>query len=448
MALFLLLIQQTGSRCRKVKEKAMYSKPLASRMDGMREGVATARRAQTAQTAYPVQTGAANFASFMPQGTSGMAASAMPSSGMPASAMSGGASMPGQAATPLEQTATQNNFGLNQMRAMASLAALQPGNTETGKASQTAKQAAAVQAAPQESPGIALNARDLFRLLSRKPDAESAETALRVKSHRKGKQAQASEAENVVAKAVSEALAEPGQKTDAASRTGSAFDSSGLDSSIGKLAAQFESGSEGIAAVGYDRHGGTSYGKYQIASRVGTMSNFISFLKTEAPDVAERLEKAGPANTGGKRGKMPETWKQIAEEEPDRFEALQDKFIRASHFEPAMRALAEKTGMAFDEMPSALHEVVFSTAVQHGPKAAERIVSRALDQVGSGKLDPEQNDVKDVAKAQENLIRRIYANRSGQFRSSTETVQAAVKSRLRQEMSMAINMLRSSYVEA
>ena len=49
---------------------------------------------------------------------------------------------------------------------------------------------------------------------------------------------------------------------------------------IGKLAAQFESGSDGIAAVGYDKHGGTSYGKYQIASRVGSMDNFLSFLDT------------------------------------------------------------------------------------------------------------------------------------------------------------------------
>ncbi|MEG2173400.1 MAG: hypothetical protein RRY29_09090, partial [Desulfovibrionaceae bacterium] len=42
----------------------------------------------------------------------------------------------------------------------------------------------------------------------------------------------------------------------------------GSASGIGGLAAQFESGKEGIAAVGYDRHGGTSYGKFQIASRV------------------------------------------------------------------------------------------------------------------------------------------------------------------------------------
>lgn len=381
----------------------MYSKPLASRMDALLEGPTRARNSQPRT---------ADFASLLPQ------------SGMPPVGMASGARP-----SPLEQAATQNNFGLNQMRAMAALSAA--GNTAV---SQTAGQTSGL----AQSQGLPLNPRDILRLLSRtKPDAESAETALRVKAHRKSAKERA-QAENVVTKAVSDALDVPRQKAGATDE----------NMPLGRLAAKFESGNEGIAAIGYDRHGGTSYGKYQIASRVGTMRNFINFLRDEAPDIAERLEKAGPANTGGRRGKMPETWRNIAEEDPARFEALQDKFIRASHFEPAMRALEEKTGIAFNDMPAALHEVVFSTAVQHGPRAAERIVARALGQVGGAKLDPDRNPAEDVEKAHETLIRRIYANRSGQFRSSTETVQAAVKNRLRQEMSMAITMLRGEYSEA
>ena len=379
----------------------MYSKPLASRMDGLHEGITTPpRRAQAGVTP--------NFASFMQQG-------ATPGS------------MPGQTATPLEQAGAQGNLGLNQMRAMASLATL---NNEAGQVPHVA---------PETSgQGIPLNPRDMLRLISRtKPDAESAETAFRVKAHRKDKQAQTKD-ENVVTKALSETLHTWRQKNDDSIQT----------SSVGKLAAQFESGKDGIASIGYDRHGGTSYGKYQIASRTGTMKNFIGFLETEAPDIAKRLENAGPANTGGKRGKMPETWKQLVDEDPVRFEMLQDKFIRTSHFDPAMRSLAEKTGFNFEDLPSALQEVVFSTSVQHGPRAAERIVARSLNQIGTDKLDPEKNTPEDVALSQENFIRRIYANRSGQFRSSTETVQAAVKNRLRQEMSMAITMLRSEYKEA
>jgi len=396
----------------------MYSKPLSSRMDGMREAPTKVKRGA------PLN-GAVNFSAFMPQGlVKSPASSGM---GMNGQAMNQPANLPGGAAgqgpTPMELAATQNNLGLNQMRALAALTAA---NTDANAGTQGAAQAQG------QNFGLPLDPRDLLRLLTRSaPDAEAAETAVRVKAHRKPENSR-KKAEQVISRKVGDAFEELRQNTGG-----------DMDMTIGKLAAQFESGSKGSSAIGYDRHGGTSYGKYQLSSRAGTMKNFIEYCKTEAPDIAERLTKTGGSlNTGGTRGKMPTEWKAIAEEQPDRLEALQDKFIRASHFEPAMRAIAEKTGVEFQEMPFALQEVVFSTAVQHGPNGAMRIVSRAMGQVGSSKLDPDANKPETLAKAHETLIRRIYDNRSGQFRSSAESVQAAVKSRLKQEMSLAINMLR------
>ena len=211
---------------------------------------------------------------------------------------------------------------------------------------------------------------------------------------------------------------------------------------LGSLAAKFESGAEGIAAIGYDRKGGTSYGKYQIASRVGTMDSFISYLQDKAPDLAGRLNAAGPANTGGRNGKMPDEWRKIAAEEPQRFEQLQSDFIRSSHFEPAMQGIAESTGLAFESMPVALQEVLFSTAVQHGPTGATRIVSQAVQRVGANKLQA-GNGKKSAAskKAEEQLITQIYNLRAGQFVSSTTQVQSAVRNRMKQEMREAIEML-------
>lgn len=207
---------------------------------------------------------------------------------------------------------------------------------------------------------------------------------------------------------------------------------------LGRLAAKFESGEEGIAAIGYDRKGGTSYGKYQIASRVGTMSAFINYLEEKAPDLARRLVAAGPANTGGRRGRMPDEWRTIAAEMPERFEELQSDFIRTSHFEPAKQAIAEATGVSFDRMPAALQEVLFSTAVQHGPNGATRIVSQALQRTGASKV----GDSADLAKkAEKQLITHIYNLRAGQFVSSTSRVQSAVRQRLKQEMREALQML-------
>ncbi|MBA4357411.1 MAG: hypothetical protein C0405_06760, partial [Desulfovibrio sp.] len=44
---------------------------------------------------------------------------------------------------------------------------------------------------------------------------------------------------------------------------------------LGSMAALFESGDKGAAAIGYDRTGGTSYGTFQISSRAGTMNRFL-----------------------------------------------------------------------------------------------------------------------------------------------------------------------------
>lgn len=213
------------------------------------------------------------------------------------------------------------------------------------------------------------------------------------------------------------------------------------DKGLGTLAAKFESGSEGIAAIGYDRTGGTSYGKYQIASRVGTMKSFINYLQDKAPDLAKRLEAAGPANTGNRSGRMPNEWRQIAAEDPQRFESLQSDFIRATHFEPALQAIAANTGVTFDSLPVALQEVLFSTAVQHGPVGATRIISQALNRVGPEKLQQNSANGTISKKAGEQLITQIYNLRAGQFMSSTAQVQAAARSRMKREMQDALAML-------
>lgn len=200
---------------------------------------------------------------------------------------------------------------------------------------------------------------------------------------------------------------------------------------IGKLAAQFESGGEGIAAIGYDRHGGTSYGKYQIASRVGTMDRFLNFLDTAAPDISKTLRSAGPANTGGRQGAMPTAWRTIASQQPERFEALQEKFIYDSHYKPALDAVTQNTPLDEGNISSAMQEVLWSTAVQHGPNGAARIFSQASARAGNAK---DKNYDK-------RLINNVYAIRAEQFGSSTEEVQSSVRNRMHREKALALNML-------
>ena len=288
-------------------------------------------------------------------------------------------------------------------------------------------------------PGIAQSPLPMPRSFQRPTGLDAAETALRVNSHRQKKRGQERVADMVTRRVATTLNTLVGDATKTFAPPAAVNDAT----PTGQLASQFESGSEGISAIGYDRHGGTSYGKFQISSRAGTMRSFLSFLKTEEPQMASRLEQAGAANTGSKNGGMPEEWKKIAAESPERFESLQDRFIHNSHFEPAMEAIAEKTGIAFEGMPRALKEVLFSTAVQHGPNGAARIFSKAIDQVGQAKLDPEKSSPETLKKTGETLIRNVYAMRSNQFESSSQTVQNSVKSRLKQEMRLAIDMLHS-----
>jgi hypothetical protein len=212
---------------------------------------------------------------------------------------------------------------------------------------------------------------------------------------------------------------------------------------IGALAAKFESGEEGIAAVGYDGKGGTSYGKFQISSRVGTMRAFLGYLRDNAPDLAKRLAACGPANTGSRSGRMPEEWRRIAEEQPERFDRLQSDFIRTSHFEPAVAGIAGATGVSFDTLPPVLREVLFSTAVQHGPAGAVRIVGRAMAEVNPDKLPAGggTHGAKAADAEGRKLITKIYALRAGHFASSSPGTQEAVYNRLKQEMREALEML-------
>lgn len=204
---------------------------------------------------------------------------------------------------------------------------------------------------------------------------------------------------------------------------------------LGVLAARYESGSEGIAAIGYDRVGGTSYGKYQIASRPGSMKGFLSFLENEAPDLAERLKAAGPANTGSRSGKMPEIWKEIAAAEPERFEQLQEQFIHESHYEPALNAVR---GVGYDTnaFSPAMKEVLWSTAVQHGPAGAASIFARAAETVGIG-------HGKNQRQQESKLISEIYSLRAGKFGSSTPQIQAAARKRMESEKNLALSMIRN-----
>ncbi|MFZ5811122.1 MAG: hypothetical protein ACOY4F_03675 [Thermodesulfobacteriota bacterium] len=206
---------------------------------------------------------------------------------------------------------------------------------------------------------------------------------------------------------------------------------SSLERSAGKLSSQYESGGA-IDCIGYDRKGGTSYGQYQIASKTGTMDNFLKFLDEKAPDISEKLRDSGPADTGGRTGRMPDTWKRIASEDSTRFEALQHEFIRSNNYSPAAKSIVLTSGVDVNSRSHALREVLWSTAVQHGPSGAERIFSKAIETV------QDSQSGQDFDKA---VIEEVYSIRQRQFGGHGKRVRDAVQARFKDEKNTAIALL-------
>ncbi len=194
--------------------------------------------------------------------------------------------------------------------------------------------------------------------------------------------------------------------------------------------AQFESGKDGGAAIGYDKNGGTSYGKFQIASKTGTYDAFLSWMdKSGHTDAAAALRAAGSPDTGGKEGAAPAAWKKLVAEKKITDE-MQEQFIRETHVAPALAKAPPELASAMDSDPR-IAAAVFSTAVQHGAGGAGKLLTDAWNAAGGATAAG-----GDAAK----FIDALYESRKGQFGSSEAAVQQSVAARLDREKAALLGM--------
>ena len=234
---------------------------------------------------------------------------------------------------------------------------------------------------------------------------------------------------------------------------------------IGSLAAQYESSTKGSSVIGYDRNGGTSYGTYQISSRAGSFDSFLNFLDKQAPEWANKLRDAGNANTGSRAGKVPDTWKALCAEDPNKMKKLEHDFIVESHYEPVASYVEEKWE---GNISHALREVIFSTAVQHGVGGAKQVFNQAFADTPLNTVAMASNvntkqtqdsaisllmsgnssgtkigkaSSKEGLEAQEELIRNVYAHRSTKFGSSSAQIQESARNRFVHEQKEALSIL-------
>ena len=203
---------------------------------------------------------------------------------------------------------------------------------------------------------------------------------------------------------------------------GAAKKSPAAGGALGSLAQKYESGAAGSMAVGYDKVGGTSYGKYQIASKVGAMDDFLKMLDKTNPEAAARLRGAGPADAG-QGGKFAQEWKSLAKS--GALGDAESQFAMEKIYKPAMGGLKDQGLKKMIEGSKGLQEMMHSTAIQHGAGGGAGILNKVFKQ----------------GMSESDLVKAVYAERGTRFGGSTDQVRASVQGRFGKEQQDVLAML-------
>ncbi len=203
---------------------------------------------------------------------------------------------------------------------------------------------------------------------------------------------------------------------------------------LGSLSERYESGGHGTGTVsnGLRDPGGVSYGLYQLASRTGTVAEFVR---------GEGARWAG--DFAGKRPGSPAftaAWQAVAVRDGAAFGAAQHAFIERTHYRPAVAGVLRQTGLDLDARADAVRDACWSVAVQHG--AAVTILCRAVRAADAGL--PRGDRRYDRA-----LVEAIYVARADQVRKvaataapgNRQTLLNVVAKRYPAELAAALAML-------
>ena len=200
---------------------------------------------------------------------------------------------------------------------------------------------------------------------------------------------------------------------------------------LGTLSGRGESNNN-YCAVGGDQNGGYSFGKYQIATKPGTMQDYIKYLNQnqQYKSFANNLNNAG-GNQAALRGDKAfiNEWQKLCKD--DDFNQAQENFIFKTHYIPIKNKLNKIPGLNIDKRNPVVKDVVFSSAVQHRGNTPT-IFQRAFPNQSLSQM------------SDEDIINGIYNERKNTdryFSKSTPSEQNSVKKRLEEERLEALRLL-------
>ena len=151
---------------------------------------------------------------------------------------------------------------------------------------------------------------------------------------------------------------------------------------LGGLSTRYETGGRGPITIssGSGDAGGVSYGSYQMTSAGGgTVGQFVA-----QADFPWRADFAGlvPGSEA-----FSAKWKDIASRFADQFKRVEHDFIKRSHYDPLCASIRADDGIDVTPRSHTFQDVVWSTAVQHGPNTP--VVHRAVGGMrAAGMFDP------------------------------------------------------------
>lgn len=132
----------------------------------------------------------------------------------------------------------------------------------------------------------------------------------------------------------------------------------------------------GVISSGKNDPGGKSYGIYQLASKTGTLQNFIVFFKKHFKNFTDNLSYLNVFDhLNLASAEFDDKWRWLALQAPIVFANIQHAFIAETHFNPLINYLYENN-ISQEKITPAIQESLWSLGVQHGK--AKLILQRVL----------------------------------------------------------------------
>lgn len=195
-------------------------------------------------------------------------------------------------------------------------------------------------------------------------------------------------------------------------------DAASFTGKLGSVSEKFESGGKGVSTVssGKGDNGGVSYGKHQLSSKSGTMTQFLN-----SKYGAQYKNQFAGMQVGSQQ--FNNKYQQIAARDGTNFEKAQKDFITNTHFAPVAKAIYNATGIQVGHRSRAIQELIYSMSVQYGGNAA-KIFIEAVGRDGNKLSDDQIID---------RVMNRRAAGVDRDFKSSSADTRAGIKNRIEQE---------------